>query len=171
MHTSIGSLSIILAPIAFAAAKLPAIIIPAGLKRLQTAVLEVRRFLKDAVDDERNALRNGMKPKDNIISCLVRANEEEKKGEQGKQLALTDDELYGNLFIFNMAGHETTSSSLGYAIPLLAIHPDIKEWIRAEVDVLFTGVGTEDYSEVFPRLVRTLALMVSHRSYIEEKVH
>ncbi|KAL5378496.1 hypothetical protein DPSP01_009077 [Paraphaeosphaeria sporulosa] len=159
MHTCIGSLSIMLTPITFAAAKLPSILIPAGLRRLQIAVQEVRTFLRDAVNAERDALRNGMAPKDNLISTLVRANEEEKKAEQGKRLALTDDELYGNLFIFNMAGHETTSASLSYAIPLLAIYPDIQKWVRAEVDAVLTESSTNYYSEIFPRLVRTLALM------------
>jgi hypothetical protein len=160
MHTCIGALAIMLVPITFAAAKLPSVLIPAGLKRLQVAVQEVRNFLKDAVDAERNALDNGMPPRENLISTLVRANEEEKKGEEGKRLALTDDELYGNLFIFNMAGHETTSSSLSYAIPLLAIYPDIQEWVRKEVDAVFTRIGTEDYNEAYPLLTRTLALMV-----------
>jgi cytochrome P450 len=160
MHTCIGALAIMLVPITFAAAKLPSVLIPAGLKRLQVAVQEVRKFLKDAVDAERNALHNGVPSRDNLISTLVRANEEEKNGKEGKQLALTDDELYGNLFIFNMAGHETTSSSLSYAIPLLAIYPDIQKWVREEVDTVFADVGTENYNEAFPLLARTLALMV-----------
>ncbi|KAJ4288670.1 hypothetical protein N0V90_011907 [Kalmusia sp. IMI 367209] len=147
MHTCIGSVAIMLVPVTFAAARLPSFLIPGGLKRLQIAVEEVRGFLKDSVETEREALAH------------VRANEEEKKGDQGRRMALTDDELYGNLFMFNMAGHETTSASLSYAIPLLATYPEIQDWIREEVDVVFAEEGMNNYAEVFPRLARTLALM------------
>ena len=58
-----------------------------------------------------------------------------------------------------MAGHETTSASLSYAIPLLAVYPEIQKWIRAEVEEVAAEIGLDDYTEAFPRLVRTLALM------------
>ena len=162
MHTCIGSMAMLVgAPVAFAAARLPSFFIPAGLKKLQFAVEEVRSFLKHAVDNEREALANGKPPEDNLISILVRANEEEKAETKGKALALTDKELYGNLFIFNMAGHETTASSLSYAVPLLAIYPEIQKWIRDEVDAVESGNEVKDYNDVFPRLVRALAFMVN----------
>lgn len=161
MHTSIGTMALLIgAPVTFAAAKLPSFLIPAGLKKLQFAVEEVRSFLKRTVDNERKALANGKPPTDNLISILVRANEEEKSGAQGKALALTDEELYGNLFMFNMAGHETTASSLSYAVPLLAIYPEIQKWIRDEVDAVGSGNELKNYDDSFPRLVRALAFMV-----------
>lgn len=159
MHTCIGSITLALTPFIFAAAKLPSFLIPSGLKSLQVAVQEVRWFLRNAVEDERELLKDGKPPRSNLLSTLVQANEEEKK-DGDKSLALTDDELYGNLFIFNLAGHETTSSALGFAVPLLAIYPEIQEWVRAEVDAVVADCGLEDYNEAFPRLTRTLALMV-----------
>lgn len=161
MHTCVGSIAVSVVPIVFAAAKLPKFLIPASLQRLQVAVMEVRSFLKNAVDGEKAALASGIPPRDNLISTLVRANEEEKKESGGSRWALTDDELYGNLFIFNLAGHETTSSSLSNALSLLAIFPEVQKWVRAEIDAVSAEIGLEDYNEVFPRLSRTLALMVS----------
>ncbi|KAF1963898.1 cytochrome P450 [Bimuria novae-zelandiae CBS 107.79] len=159
MRTCVGAMAVMLVPVTFAVAQLPSWVVPNGLKRLQVAVEEVQAFLRSAVEAEREALRKGVQPRDNLISTLVRANEEEKKGVHGKGLALTDDELYGNLFMFTLAGHETTSSSLSYAVPLLAVYPEVQRWIRAEVDAVAAEVGLEDYTEAYPRLVRTLALM------------
>jgi cytochrome P450 len=165
MHTCIGSMALVLTPVIYAAARLPSFVIPAGLKRLQVSVEEVKSFLKSAVEDERKALKEGIQPGSNLISTLVQANEEEKK-EGGKALALTDEELYGNLFLFNLAGHETTSSALGFAVPLLALYPEVQRWIREEIDAVVAECGLENYTEVFPRLTRILAFMVFYSGTI-----
>lgn len=162
MHIVVSNISPMLVPLTFAATKLPSSIVPSWLKKLQVAVKSVRKNLEDSVADECMDLANGKPGTDNLLSTLVRANEEEKNatGGGGKRFALTDEELYGNLFMFNQAGFETTSGALSSAIPLLAIHPDVQAWVREEVDAVFATADQNDYAVVFPRLVRCEALLV-----------
>ncbi|KAF4630183.1 hypothetical protein G7Y89_g7968 [Cudoniella acicularis] len=85
---------------------------------------------------------------------------EEAKG-QGKK-TLTDDEIYGNLFIYTFAGYESTASTLAYAITLMAADPQIQSWVKAEILAVINDngeVGQWDYENLFPRLKRCLALM------------
>jgi cytochrome P450 len=46
---------------------------------------------------------------------------------------LTDDEICHELVLFMLAGHDTTSTTLTYALWSLGHHPDIQDGVRAEV--------------------------------------
>jgi cytochrome P450 len=46
---------------------------------------------------------------------------------------LTDREIRDQVLIFLLAGHETTSTALTYALHLLGRHPDVQRRVRAEV--------------------------------------
>ncbi|EXF83633.1 hypothetical protein CFIO01_00775 [Colletotrichum fioriniae PJ7] len=85
---------------------------------------------------------------------------------------LTEEEIAGNLFIFTAAGFDTTANTLAYAVTLLAAYPEWQAWIQAELDIVL-GPPTSspsssweqekrelpDYSVVFPKLTRCLAVM------------
>ncbi|KAI1262679.1 putative cytochrome P450 [Xylariaceae sp. FL1019] len=65
---------------------------------------------------------------------------------------LSKDEIFGNLFIINFAGHDTTDHALAFAMLLMAAHLE-EHWL-AEGIKLVTGdspVETRDYKEMFPR--------------------
>ena len=49
--------------------------------------------------------------------------------------SLTDAEVRDQVLIFLLAGHETTSTALTYALHLLGRHPDAQRRVRAEVVV------------------------------------
>ena len=76
---------------------------------------------------------------------------------------LTDEEMFGNLYVFNLAGFETTANALTYTMPFLARQPEIQDWVSEEIDVVIkTGAEHEwVYESAFPNLVRCLAVMVS----------
>ncbi|KAF8605416.1 cytochrome P450 [Ceratobasidium sp. AG-I] len=57
--------------------------------------------------------------KDDILSQLLEAHDSDEK--------LTTTELIGNIFIFMIAGHETTANTLGFLLGLLALYPDIQD--------------------------------------------
>jgi cytochrome P450 len=48
--------------------------------------------------------------------------------------AMSDDEVRDQVLVFLLAGHETTSTALTFALHLLSRHPDVQEQVRAEVD-------------------------------------
>jgi cytochrome P450 len=73
---------------------------------------------------------------------LVRALMEAIDPETGQTLA--DDEICDELVLFMLAGHDTTSTTLAYALWSLGHHRDIQERMRAEVAALGERALTPD---------------------------
>ncbi|KAK4157556.1 cytochrome P450 [Chaetomidium leptoderma] len=92
-----------------------------------------------------------------LMAALVRASQE--KGEDG--FGLTEDEIYGNMFVFSFAGHDTTAHLLTYAVFFLAANPSAQDWLAQEItQVLGDRPRSEwDYHGDFPRLKRCLAVL------------
>lgn len=129
---------------------------------------------------------------DTIMSMLVRLSDQERSravpaeksatataGNSNPKSYLTEEEIAGNLFIFTAAGFDTTANTLAYAVTLLAAYPEWQAWIQAELDVVLgppapsTSSSPEqenrelpDYSVVFPKLTRCLAVMVSLSTFL-----
>ncbi|KAL2176534.1 cytochrome P450 [Thermothelomyces heterothallicus CBS 202.75] len=74
---------------------------------------------------------------------------------------MTEDEIYGNMFVFSFAGHDTTAHLLTYAVFFLAANPSVQSWVAAEIRrVLGTRPRSEwSYHGDFPRLRRCLAVL------------
>lgn len=77
--------------------------------------------------------------------------------------ALTVDEILGNIFVFNFAGHDTTAISTAYAMLLLVAQPEVQDWISEELNFYIPDEKCEawTYDTNFPKLKRTLAVLVS----------
>jgi cytochrome P450 len=54
--------------------------------------------------------------------------------------ALSDDEIRDELIVFMLAGHDTTATTLAYALWALGNHPDMQDRVRAEA----TGIGNRE---------------------------
>jgi cytochrome P450 len=52
----------------------------------------------------------------------------------GRQL--TDDEIRDELIVFISAGHDTTATTMAYALWQLGRHPELQDRLRAEVDAI-----------------------------------
>jgi len=139
---------------------IPSFLLTASAKKVMTAVSEFREYLVEMVEEEKNTLRQDAE-KDNLMSVLVRAavSEEQGKGRNG----LSDEEIYGNLFLYSLAGHDTTANTLAYAIHIMATDPKLQTWIREELITVFGDkemIEDWEYEKAFPKLQRTLAFMV-----------
>ncbi|KAK1973703.1 cytochrome P450 [Colletotrichum cereale] len=108
-------------------------------------------YLAERIRAEReNILMGNSTSQSNLLSSLVSANEvfrsHDTKGLATYKPYLSDLELQGNLFTFNLAGYETTSG-------------DVQEWVYEET-VAFL-YGSQSYKECFPKVTRCLAILVS----------
>ncbi|KAF7510023.1 hypothetical protein GJ744_007127 [Endocarpon pusillum] len=86
---------------------------------------------------ERGIHRNYGNNGGNLMSSLAQASDEgTQTTSEGKQglLRLTDDEIFGNNFAFNLAGHETTANTVAAALVLLAAHPESQTWLAEELE-------------------------------------
>lgn len=139
--------------------------LPKSLRILSQAIHVFRVHVATMVERERALVHKRDIGSDNLVSALIRASEEVPQGKvdgESRQ-GLTDDEIFGNIFIYNLAGHKTTVNTLAYSILLLAAHPEYQEWLAEEIDEVLGGqedIDTWKYEEIFPHLKRCLALLV-----------
>ncbi|KAG7451404.1 cytochrome P450 [Guyanagaster necrorhizus] len=82
---------------------------------------------KQLVKEKYDALIDGKSNKD-IMSLLVKAN-----ASQNPDTRLSEQELLAQMITIIMAGHETTSNSLSWALLELAKHPEIQSKLRDEI--------------------------------------
>ena len=146
-------------------------ILPKRFGLVPEAVKEFKKYMSEMLEQERVSNEAGKDTGSaNLLANLIRASEESKKDTKDGAVTrggLTDDEIWGNLFTFNVAGQETTAITITYTIALLACYPDVQEWLKQEIDeVLEPGtVEQSEYQKAFPRLKRCLATMASHRQH------
>jgi len=90
-----------------------------------------------------------------LLGQLIKGQEKPKVSTSPFSAPLTDSEVKGNLFIFIIAGHETSSSSIHLSILLLATNPRAQREVQKQLDNIFEGRSQEewDYKKDFPRLL------------------
>ncbi|GJE85499.1 cytochrome P450 [Phanerochaete sordida] len=89
------------------------------MRKTNTAFKELGMHMADMIKKRRESKEK--EERFDLLNGLLDANEEEA------DLKLTDVELMGNIFIFLIAGHETSGHTLCYALALLALYPDEQE--------------------------------------------
>ncbi len=129
---------------------------------------------KQMLENERILQSQSTEVRNNLLSMLVRLSNsakvnghaETKTDAEGKSAqVLFEEEVQGNLYIFTSAGFDTTANTMAYALALLSAYPKWQEWLYEEIKEIVGNrdPSTLDYNEVYPRLPRCLALMVSPR--------
>ncbi|MCX2927755.1 cytochrome P450 [Streptomyces sp. NEAU-W12] len=61
---------------------------------------------------------------------------------------LSSENVRRQVITFLVAGHETTSGALSFALHFLSLHPDVADRARAEVDRVWGGSAVPDYGQV-----------------------
>lgn len=137
--------------------------LPKSMKNTGTAMSELDGYMDKMLNDEHYAIQtgDGTSTNTNLMSALIRSS----AGERDPKYRLSDEEIKGNLFIFNIAGHETTANTLAYAISRLALYQECQNWLREELD-LYVRDESQTYEEVFPLLKRCQAVMVSLNHFL-----
>jgi hypothetical protein len=133
------------------------------LLTIETAIKEFRQYLIEMVNEQRATLSERTQDQDTLVSALLRAADLEETQGKGKN-TLSNDEIYGNLFIYSFAGHDTTANSLHYAFVLLADNEARQAWLKEEIRTVIGNKGNAagcEYKDTFPKLKRCLAVMVS----------
>lgn len=90
---------------------------PASFQKVGHACKELKSYMYELVSEA----KQNPQVENNLLSALVRVSEDAGQAKPGH--GLTDEELYGNIFIYSMAGHETTGNAVSAAIAYLAADP------------------------------------------------
>jgi len=131
--------------------------LPRKIQKLHQAVLNFKQYMTEVYEAEKQAIANGKLTEKNLMTSLVRASQE--SGDTG---GLTESEIYGNMFVFNFAGHDTTAHAFAFAVVLLATQPSAQDWLSTELKHVLGERPIEDwsYTSDFPRLKRCLAVLM-----------
>jgi cytochrome P450 len=117
------------------------------------AFVEWGKYMEEMRDDTADRLRKSQSTGDGtLLENLVRA---------GTPILRTADSsispaaILGNIFIFILAGHETSANTLTYAISLLACRPKFQKSLQTEIDELSKGrkVGDWSYENDYTKLM------------------
>jgi cytochrome P450 len=100
-----------------------------GARRYRAGLREFDALVGQIIAHERNAAT----PSDSLLAMLVRMVDEES-GE-----SMTDAQLVDEVKTFFLAGYETTSLTLTWAVSLLLQQPEVLDKLRAEVDTVLAG--------------------------------
>ncbi|KAI0656897.1 cytochrome P450 [Cubamyces menziesii] len=125
------------------------IIFPPWLLRIGTprmrkyiqAHTELDAYLKEMVQNRRSA--EVKEERHDLFTSLLDANEDETDHEA----KLTDSELFGNIFIFLVAGYETTAHTLAYALIFLALYPEEQEKFYQNINSILPSDRAPTYDE------------------------
>jgi len=140
--------------------------LPMKLRSLGVARKEFQKYMEEMLTHERNMAAKDEHGTGNLMGSLVRASETAQSSSDTRDstyLGLTDEEIFGNIFAFNLAGHETTANTLATSLVLLAANLECQDWLIEEVNHVLRDSGSSGdwkYDESFPRLQRCLAVMV-----------
>ncbi|KAF2762068.1 cytochrome P450 [Pseudovirgaria hyperparasitica] len=91
---------------------------------ISQAASRLREITSDLLTEKQQGMNDGIRHQNDIIAILTRTGN------------FTDDTLTDQLLTFLAAGHETTSSTLSWALYILATHPDIQIRLRNELQPL-----------------------------------
>lgn len=137
---------------------------PESWKRLGKAAKDFKNHMLTMLSDETKALNEGKPGSGSIMTTFVRAMDiqheakYEMSGAPPKGLSV--DEIFGNIFVINFAGHDTTANTLSFTMLLLSAYPEVQDWVAEELQSLPEDTKGH-YSEIFPKLNRCRAIMVS----------
>jgi cytochrome P450 len=151
--------------------------VPSSWVKLGHAADVFKKYMLDLLDQEKRLLYAGKPGASHLTSSLLRASEEyssEKPDKPTRSMVkgLTISELLGNIYLINIAGHDTTANSLAYAIIHLAMNPEVQEWLSEEIHTVMGNNPTEtwEYEATFKNLKRPLAVMVRARLHRNNRV-
>ncbi|EKG20771.1 Cytochrome P450 [Macrophomina phaseolina MS6] len=132
--------------------------VPKSMRKVVRAMVELEQHMREIMKEVRTNLRTEGREKSNLIATLLRSSEGNLKNGAA---ALTDEEILGNLFIFNIAGHDTTANTLSFALAALAVNLHVQDWVREELENVLQEdeKGVKKYEQTFPRLLRCQAVM------------
>ncbi|KAF2790090.1 cytochrome P450 [Melanomma pulvis-pyrius CBS 109.77] len=138
---------------------------PKAMRRIGKAAEDFKAHMVRMFEEEVTAKVRGEKGTGSLMTSFVRALDVHAKDDttatKGPR-GLSVDEIYGNIFVINFAGHDTTANTLAFSFLLLAAYPEVQQWIAEEVSTVTKDLQDIDwaYNELFPKLKRCEAILL-----------
>ncbi|PVI02122.1 cytochrome P450 [Periconia macrospinosa] len=138
--------------------------LPKSWQRVGKAASAFQTYMQQMLKEEMDSFDQGKKGSGSLMTSLVRAGDEYSPSSVSgntRTKGLSVDEMFGNIFVINFAGHDTTANTLAFGVLLLAAHPEVQAWVAEELKQHCNDTTPESwqYNELFPKLVRCRAVM------------
>ncbi|KAF8587183.1 cytochrome P450 [Ramaria rubella] len=111
------------------------------LRHVQLANDELQMYMQEMITDRRAS--QVKEERYDLFSALLDANENDKEASK-----LIDQEVIGDIFVFLIAGHETTAHTLGFTLGLLALEQDEQEKLYQHVTSVLPNGGLPSYEHM-----------------------
>ena len=140
---------------------------PESWRHVARAAADFKKHMIRMLDEETTYLNEGKSGSGGLMTSFVRAldmkQKEDAKDNAGSPTpkGMTVDEIFGNIFEINFAGHDTTANTLAFSILLLAAYPDVQDWVAEELQELTPAHEKWEYSALFAKLKRCKAILVN----------
>ncbi|CCD45419.1 hypothetical protein ACHAQE_002032 [Botrytis cinerea] len=103
-------------------------------KIAKEAFVEWRKYMEEMRDSTAEHLQtHDLKEDGTLLEHFVKAG---TPGLRSPELSIPEDAILGNIFIFILAGHETSANIFTYAVMLLACRPDFQLSLQTDIDTL-----------------------------------
>ena len=94
-----------------------------------------------------------------LFSALIKgasmtSKADQNNGQAVQKQTLSDSDIFGDAFMFMLAGHETIANALHFPLVLLALNWNIQRRLQKDIDKTLQGkpISEWDYDEDFPKL-------------------
>ncbi|MCJ1311766.1 hypothetical protein MMC25_005439 [Agyrium rufum] len=142
--------------------------LPNKWRRIGQATVDFKFHMTEMMQEERRLISQHKPGAGNIISSLIKTSADQIDASNQslndllERKGLTEEEIYGNIFIYNFAGHDTVAITFNTAIYLLAAYPNVQDWIAEEINAVVPNGNTSsrEYGEIYPKLNRCLAVLL-----------
>ncbi|WP_425050677.1 cytochrome P450 [Psychromarinibacter sp. S121] len=114
-------------------------------RRTVRAAGAIRALITRLTDDRMCEIKGGTAPDD--LATKIMTTADPQTGER-----FSSAEMVDQVAIFFLAGHETSASALGWALYLLALHPEVQDRVAAELAELPPAPSFSDIAQL--RLTR-----------------
>lgn len=150
-------------------------LVPKTWPKIGQAADDFKKYMEDMLREEQSLFEQGKAGSGSLMTSFVRAlgvsekevaaasHEVAQLNQQQPSRGLSVEEIYGNIFVINFAGHDTTANTLAFSMILLAAHPEVQEWVSEELDGVLphTDSMAWEYEKLFGKLKRCRAVLVS----------
>ncbi|EDR04916.1 uncharacterized protein LACBIDRAFT_303796 [Laccaria bicolor S238N-H82] len=120
-------------------------------RKIKLAYDELAAYMSEMVKER---LSMGKREHSDLFSNLLASSFSHEFG----ATALTEAEIIGNIFVFLLAGHETTAHTLCFTFALLALYPDEQEVLFQHIKSVLSDGRTPEHKDI-PLLTQSMAVL------------
>jgi len=114
--------------------------------------------MRNMIRTEKDSIRSNeeyqsVSARGNLLTSVMRASALDaatsaKVGGHKRKEAFSEDEVMGNLFIYLLAGYETTANAIVYGLITLALHHEIQDAVIADIDSAYEVAAAAGRTEL-----------------------